>query len=128
MAVTLTVGNDGNNTLQGGGGSDLIYGFDPLASSANVSTIAATRVATSLSEPLFVTAPPNDTNHLFVVEQTGRIRVMDLTTGQFHATPFLDVSAQITLGSETGLLGLAFAPDFAANGTFYVNLINTAGN
>src|SRR6185295_4866931 len=124
MAVTLTVGNDGNNTLQGGGGSDLIYGFDPQASSANVNTITATRVATSLSDPLFVTAPPHDTDHLFVVEQTGRIEVMDLATGQFAATPLLDVSSQITLDSERGLLGLAFDPDFATNGFFYVNLIN----
>ncbi len=56
------------------------------------------------------------------------IRIIDLATGQVAATPFLDVSTQITFAGERGLLGLAFDPDFAHNGYFYVNLINTSGD
>ena len=50
------------------------------------------------------------------------------STGQTLATPFLDVSGQIMTDVERGLLGLAFDPEHANNGFFYVNLINTSGN
>ena len=47
---------------------------------------------------------------------------------QVLATPFLDVSSQILTDGERGLLGLAFDPNFASNGFFYVDLINTSGD
>jgi len=57
-------GTDGADTLQGGAGDDLIYGFDPNGARANVTSISATRVATGLSQPVFAAAPPGDINHL----------------------------------------------------------------
>ena len=57
---------------------------------------------------------------LFVVEQTGRINIL-YTDGTKEATPFLDISSQVTSGGERGLLGLAFAPDYCTSGLFYVN-------
>ncbi|MCB9849324.1 MAG: PQQ-dependent sugar dehydrogenase [Phycisphaerales bacterium] len=84
------------------------------------------RVASGLSGPLFVTSPPGDTNRLFIVEQAGRIKI--LTGGSVLGTPFLNIVSIISSGGERGLLGLAFDPDYATNGFFYVNYTNTSGN
>jgi hypothetical protein len=70
-------------------------------------------------EPLYVTSPPND-DRLFVVEKKGRIWV--LRNGRRLPRPFLDLSRQVSaVGLEEGLLALAFAPDYARSGLFYVD-------
>ncbi|HWI75314.1 MAG TPA: PQQ-dependent sugar dehydrogenase [Baekduia sp.] len=69
-------------------------------------------------QPLYVTAPPADRRRIFVVGQGGAIDVV--RGGRKLATPFLDISSQVTSGGEQGLLGLAFAPDYARSGLFYV--------
>ncbi|HHY50505.1 MAG TPA: PQQ-dependent sugar dehydrogenase [Alphaproteobacteria bacterium] len=74
-------------------------------------------VAEGLDQPVFATAPAGDPR-LFVVEQSGRIRV--IANGAASETPFLDVSDRISFGGERGLLGLAFHPDYASNGRFFV--------
>lgn len=84
-----------------------------------------TRVARGLSKPVFVTHSGDDSGALFIVEQTGRIRVM--RSGVLLATPFLDLRSKVSNGSERGLLGLAFHPDYKTNGKFYVNYTNKAG-
>jgi glucose/arabinose dehydrogenase len=57
---------------------------------------------------------------LFVVEQPGRIKVID--EGVVLPVPFLDITGRVdSTGNEQGLLGLAFHPDYAENGHFYVN-------
>lgn len=68
--------------------------------------------------------PPNDGSHrLFVVDQTGLIWI--LLNGERFEKPFLDLRQRVvklnSLYDERGLLGLAFHPDFAANGKFYVS-------
>src|SRR6266446_2818845 len=105
-------------------GPDLIPGYDPNGPNGLSGAILATRVATFFTQPVFVCAPPGDTSRLFVVERTGAIKIIDLTSGQVLATPFLDVSSQVATDGERGLLGLAFDPNFASNGFFYVNLSN----
>jgi glucose/arabinose dehydrogenase len=83
------------------------------------------RVASGLNRPVVCTAPPGDLDRLFIVEQRGVIRI--LTGGQVLATPFLDIDAlvaNISGNDERGLLGLAFHPDYATNGTFYLNYVN----
>jgi Ca2+-binding RTX toxin-like protein/glucose/arabinose dehydrogenase len=125
--VNLVVGNDFGDVLQGTAGDDLIYGLDPSGPQGQVSTIAATRVASGLTQPLFAGAPPGDTVHLFIVEKAGLIKVLDLASGQVISTPFLDLTGQVSATGEQGALGLAFHPDFASNGLFYVSLINTGG-
>src|SRR5512134_840176 len=107
MTMSIVTGNDAANALSGGVGDDLIYGFDPNAPYAS-STIGATRVATGLDQPLYVTAAPGDTGRLFIVEKTGTIKILDLNTGLVLATPFLTVA--VDTASERGLLGLAFDP------------------
>ena len=86
------------------------------------------RITTSnqLSRPVFVTAPTGDSDRIFITEQhTGRIEILDRNTGNLLNTPFLDLSGLAT-GNEQGLLGLAFDPDYATNGFFYVNVTTSA--
>src|SRR5262245_33061547 len=128
MPVNLIVGDDRSNTLQGTSGSDLIYGYDPNGSQGQVSSITATRVATGLDQPLFAVAPPNDLGRLFIVEKTGTIEILDLHSGQVLVTPFLDLTGQVAIDGEEGLLGIAFDPNFAQNGYLYVDLINLSGD
>jgi glucose/arabinose dehydrogenase len=121
--ATLIVGDDGSNTLPGTAGADLIYGYDPTNGPQNqASAITATRVATGLTLPTFAGAPPGDTSRLFIVEKTGQIKILDLASGQVLATPFLDLSGQISDSGERGLLGLAFDPNFATNGFIYIDV------
>jgi glucose/arabinose dehydrogenase len=75
------------------------------------------------SEPLYVTAPPQDTRRVFVVGQGGTIWVV--RGGRKLATPFLDVGAKVTAGGEQGLLGLAFPRDYATSGLFYIYYTGT---
>jgi glucose/arabinose dehydrogenase len=85
------------------------------------------RVGTGFSRPIYATSPPGDFDRLFIAEQhTGRIRILDPDTGVINATPFLDIGSLAT-GNEQGLLGMAFDPDYADNGLFYVNLTVSDG-
>ena len=87
--------------------------------------LASVRVASGLASPVFVTAPAGDPR-LFIVEQGGRVRVVSVET--LLPTPFLDVSQLVSSSGHGGLLGLAFAPDYAATGIFYVNYTNKSGD
>ena len=73
--------------------------------------------------PVYVTAPPGDTHRVFVVEQGGTIRVV--RDGKTLATPFLDIRSLVSSGRRAGLLSLAFAPDYARSGRFYVDYTDT---
>jgi glucose/arabinose dehydrogenase len=91
-------------------------------------SIRAERVASGLSRPIYAGAPVGDTSRLFIAEQhTGMIKILDQTTGTLNPNPFLDLSGLAT-GNEQGLLGVAFHPDYAANGKFYVNLTISGGD
>lgn len=84
-------------------------------------------VIDGLDQPVFVSAPPGDSTRLFVVERTGRIRIVE--GDSLLAVPFLDISDQVTTGFvEQGLLGLAFDPQFDRNGRFYINYSGAGGN
>jgi glucose/arabinose dehydrogenase len=75
--------------------------------------------------PLYVTAPPGDRRRVFVVEQAGRIVVV--RGGKRVAQPFLDIRSKVTAGGEQGLLSMAFAPDYAQSGLFYVYYTEKSG-
>jgi len=75
--------------------------------------------------PLYVTAPPGDKRRAFVVEQAGRIMVVQ--GGKPLAQPFLDIRSKVTAGGEQGLLSMAFAPDYAQSGRFYVYYTERSG-
>lgn len=94
--------------------------------------VRLTQIASGLSKPVALTFAPGDTSErLFVVEQTGKIRVV--RDGVVDPAPLLDLSNRVSASasrreSEQGLLGLAFHPGFADNGRFFVNLTNRKGN
>jgi glucose/arabinose dehydrogenase len=100
---------------------------DPVASGAQAPSgpVRLAKVG-QFSSPVYVTAPPGDRRRVFVVEQGGRIRVV--RGGRTLRRPFLDVSGQIVSGGEQGLLGLAFAPDYARSRRFYVHFTNRDGD
>ncbi len=85
-------------------------------------------VASGLASPLYLTVPPGDVQRLFIVEQGGRIRIVQ--NGVLLPTPFLDITDRVASGGEEGLLGLAFHPNYATNHYFYVDYThtNTAGD
>lgn len=77
-------------------------------------------VAAGFVRPLFLTSAGDESGRLFVLEQSGRVWIV--RDGETAPTPFLDISALVsTSANERGLLGLAFAPDYAASGVFYVH-------
>jgi glucose/arabinose dehydrogenase len=84
------------------------------------------QVAAGFEQPLFVTHAGDGSERLFVVEQTGAIRVV--ADQQVLSQAFLDISERISIGSEQGLLGLAFHPSFEDNGRLFVNYTDTAGD
>ncbi len=84
------------------------------------------RVAVGLDRPVYATAPTGDTERLFIVEQSGRVRI--LRNGSLLLDPFLDLSDLTNASGEQGLLGLAFAPDYALSGFFFVYFTDLAGD
>jgi len=82
-------------------------------------------VATGLTDPLYLTAPPGD-QRLFVVEQPGRVRIV--ADGSLLATPFLDIRDRVLAGGERGLLSVAFHPRYGTNGYVYVDYTDASGD
>lgn len=95
-------------------------GFEPPPEPPEPATgeLRALQFATGFTRPVVIENAGDA--RLFVVEQPGRIQVVN-PDGAVEATPFLDIEARVDDGaSEMGLLGLAFHPDYAGNGYFYV--------
>jgi glucose/arabinose dehydrogenase len=90
------------------------------------SQIRMTRVASGLTEPVVVTAPPNEPNNVYVAEKVGRVRV--IVRGRLRARPFLDIRSLVLDNGEQGFLGLAFSPNYAKNRHFYVDYTDRNGD
>jgi glucose/arabinose dehydrogenase len=97
-----------------------------VANSQAQSDIRATVYASGFAGPVAIVQHPTSRTVQFVVEQTGRIRVVD--NGQVLAADFLDLRGTIASVGEQGLLGLAFAPDYATSGRVYLNFTNAQGH
>ncbi len=121
-------GGDGSQTLVGTPGDDVIYGHSAADADPQSGLIQATLVASGLGEPTFAGAAPGDPDGLYVTEKSsGRIVRVDLGTGAqttFHDIPASDLSTS----GERGLLNLAFHPDYAVNGRFFVFMTDPAGS
>jgi glucose/arabinose dehydrogenase len=81
-------------------------------------------VAAMLDNPVFVTHAPGDRDRLFIIEEGGVIKILDLNTGTLNATPFLTIP-NVDVATEGGLLGFAFHPQYSTPGVggfgkFYV--------
>jgi glucose/arabinose dehydrogenase len=77
-----------------------------------------TPIVSGLAEPTFATAAPGDDTRLFVLEKAGAIRIVQ--NGQLLAEPFLNLTEFVDTFNEQGLIGLAFHPNYADNGRFFV--------
>jgi glucose/arabinose dehydrogenase len=82
--------------------------------------------ASGFSSPVYVAAPSNEPNRVYVVEQTGLIRVV--VNGKVRPQPFLDVRNKIVAGGEQGLLSVAFHPRYAQNHRLYVDYTDRNGD
>lgn len=99
--------------------------FAALGFTSIAQTITLTPFATGFSDPVEIAHCGDD--RLFVVEQGGAIKIVN-SDGSVNSDNFLNLSSIISTGSERGLLGLAFHPDYESNGYFFVNYTNTSGN
>ncbi|MGB0717325.1 MAG: PQQ-dependent sugar dehydrogenase [Phycisphaerae bacterium] len=90
-------------------------------------TLGLEVVATGLENPVFITHAPNDASRLFIVEKPGRIRMVQ--DGELQSDPFLDITDKTNAsGSEQGLLGMAFHPDFPDTPHVFVYYTLTGSN
>jgi hypothetical protein len=96
----------------------LLFCFCGLAN-AQTPQISLVPFLSGLTQPVLLRTARDGTGRLFIVEQVGRIR--SLGAGVTTPTLFLDISSRVRFNGEQGLLGLAFHPQFASNGRFYVN-------
>jgi glucose/arabinose dehydrogenase len=116
---------EGENRLTASVGTAVAtYSATARAGSGEVA-ITMRVIASGLSAPLYLTTTPID-DRLFVVEQTGRIRV--ISDGVLLPTAFLDLSSKVSCCGERGLLSVAFHPRYATNGFFYVFYTDAAGD
>jgi glucose/arabinose dehydrogenase len=89
------------------------------AAAGSTGAVQLVEVASGFDQPVFLTHAGDASGRLFVVEQSGRIRILE--SGAVVPRPFLDLSRALdTDAGERGLLGLAFAPDYPRSGRFYV--------
>ncbi len=88
--------------------------------------ISLQEIASGLDSPVYLTHAGDGSGRLFVVEQPGRIRIIQ--GGQVQNTPFLDINGRVLSGGERGLLSVAFPPQYASKGYFYVYYTNLDGN
>jgi cysteine-rich repeat protein len=121
--------DDGNNEA-GDGCSPACQLQGASARCAGVSTVAGTRVATErvasgLENPLHITAPALDPNRVFVVEQRGRVRIIE--NGVLLPGAFLSIEGRVSCCDERGLLSIAFHPDFEVNGRLFANYTDNDG-
>jgi glucose/arabinose dehydrogenase len=84
------------------------------------------RVAEGLASPVYVAAAPGEPGRLYVVEQEGRIRLLE--DGEARPEPFLDIADEVRAGGEQGLLSVAFHPEYADNGRLFVDFTNLDGD
>jgi glucose/arabinose dehydrogenase len=82
--------------------------------------------ASGFQTPVAFVQDPTDRTIQFVVQQNGRIRVV--RSGALLPADFLNLASSTRSSGERGLLGLAFAPDYASSGRFFVNFTNTSGD
>ena len=103
----------------------LLFSLTIMSFFGQSQTITLQSFATGFDSPVEITNAGD--SRLFVVQKGGLIRILN-SNGSINTTPFLNLSTLISSDGERGLLGLAFHPNYAANGYFFVNYTNTSGN
>jgi glucose/arabinose dehydrogenase len=107
-------------------GLTALFSASALAPDASAQ-LESIQVASGLSSPIGVVSVPGDTsNRLFVVQQGGRIRIVE--NGVTLSPDFLNIDPLTNGGGESGLLGMVFHPDYDTNGLFYISYTNLSGS
>jgi glucose/arabinose dehydrogenase len=88
--------------------------------------VQLSRIVGGLDGPVHLTATQSEPDRLYIVEQVGRIRIVE--RGRLLSRPFLDIIGDVRAGGEQGLLSLAFAPDYEESRRFYVNYTDVNGD
>jgi glucose/arabinose dehydrogenase len=99
---------------------------EPTITTAAIPRIALSLRASGLTKPVFATSARDGTGRIFILEQTGRIKI--LKSGSVLSTPFLSLAGKVGLAFEQGLLGLAFHPGFETNRKLYVSYADLNNN
>lgn len=123
-AIGVALGSSAGADAEALGASAKVAEGKRAAQSAG--RIRLTRVVGGQGDALYVTGAPGERNRLYIVRQSGAIRI--LARGRLRGTPFLNLSRLVSSGGERGLLGLAFHPKYASNGRFYVNYTDRSGD
>ncbi len=98
----------------------------PLAAASAERIVWPELVVSGIEAPVDIGAPSDGSGRLFIVERAGRIHIHQ--NGSLLPTPFLDIRNSVGCCDERGLLGVAFHPQFASNGQFFVNYTDSAGD
>jgi glucose/arabinose dehydrogenase len=98
----------------------------PTAGAGRAGNKLALKRIGNFEDPVYVTGAPGFPRLLFVVEQGGKVLVLD--HGRRLRRPFLDISGNVSSGGERGLLSIAFPPDYAGSRRFYAYYTDPAGN
>lgn len=109
----------GNTGGSGGGVGAMGPGFSCDASTGTPPALKLTELTSGLDFPVQAKSAPGQPDRLYIVEQSGRVQIFE--NGALLPTPFLDVSDSIAFNGELGLLGIAFHPDYAQNGRFFIH-------
>lgn len=105
--------------LGGCAGGGAMFGACGVAAGQGTVELTTVRVAAAPSPVVWAGAPRGDAGRLFILEQWGQVRIVDLATNTLAPAPFLSLSGLVT-GAESGLLGMAFHPGCAENGYFWL--------
>ena len=124
-AAITGCGGSGSVTGTGGGNSKATTAVAPSAAKTPSAGLQLTKIG-DFAEPVYINQPEDDRRDLFVVEKGGTIRVV--RDGETLPKPFLDVSDLVSSGSEQGLLSMAFSPDYADSGLFYIDYTDPSGD
>ena len=126
--ATTTTTPPGTESTTPGGSATTVPG-GPTTTGSNLPALQGVSLETltgDVRQPTAITTPPGD-DRLFIVERFGVILMMDANR-ELQETAFLDLTDRVLAGGiEQGLLGLAFHPDYANNGRFYVYYTDQGG-
>jgi glucose/arabinose dehydrogenase len=96
----------------------LAFFLHSAPAAAQLPQLRRTTIVTGFTQPVAFVQDPSDPTVQYVVQQNGFVRA--LRNGVVQTPPFLDLTGVVLSGGERGLLGIAFPPDYAASGRFYV--------
>jgi glucose/arabinose dehydrogenase len=129
LMIALTAGLPAPATLAGRAAAAPSAQVAPTADAFNPARVVLhlSLLKSGFDQPVLLTNAGDGSGRRFVVEKTGKIKII-LSNGTVLPTPFIDLSGTISTDGEQGLLGLAFNPNFATNGYFYLNFTEPSGN